>query len=89
MKVEVGPSFGTREVRMGEVDGAVGTDRDVVGLVEPAALESLRDRRNRAVGLDARHPTCLALGGKQSTLWVNGETVGEVARRADPRSCAR
>jgi hypothetical protein len=62
--------------RVGEVDGAVGPDHDVVGAVEPLALELLRHHRAGAVVGDARDAAAVVLRRQYASPAIQGQAVG-------------
>ena len=62
--------------RIGEVDGAVGLDHDVVGTVEALALEALGEDRAGAVIGDARHAAAIVLRRQHPSLAVERQPVG-------------
>ena len=62
--------------RVGEVDDAVGLDHDIVGTVEPLALELLCQDRAGAVVRDAAHAAAIVLRRQHLALAIQGQTIG-------------
>ena len=67
---------------IGEPDRAVGSDRDVVGRIQPLSLEAVRNDAHRAVVLRSRHAPRAVLARNQATGPVAGKAVGKVRRLA-------
>ena len=65
---------------VGEPDGAVRGDRDVVRRVETAAVIPVRQHRDRAVVFGPGHPPAEVLAGDEPTQPVPGVPVGVVRR---------
>src|SRR5712691_2996449 len=65
---------------IGEVDGAVGLDDDVIGPVEPAPLEAVRQHGEAAVELAPGDPPAVVLAREQAALLIAGEPIGAVGR---------
>src|SRR5712691_333147 len=61
--------------RVGEPDAAVGMHHDIVGRVEPLALELVRNHRDRAVVFVANHAPAPVLAGKLAALVVESVSV--------------
>ena len=62
--------------RVGEVDGAVGLDHDVVGAVEPLALKVLRQHCASAVVGDPGHAPAVVLRREHPSLAIQSQAVG-------------
>ena len=62
--------------RVGEVDGAVGLNNDVIGAVEPLALKMLRQHRASAVVGDSRHAAAVVLRREHASLPIQRQAVG-------------
>jgi len=60
---------------VGEIDGAVGFDDDVIRPAEAFALEIVCDDRDRAVGIDAHDALRVSLAGDKPPLKIAGQTV--------------
>src|SRR4051794_10639348 len=73
--------------RVGEIDVAVGVQREVVRAVETLALVAVGEDRLLAVLLDSRHAAIAVLAKVKPALGVDGEAVGArlVARLAAAR----
>jgi hypothetical protein len=69
--------------RVGEPDRAVGFDDDVVGRVQPPALVTVDDRRDRAVRLGPQNRAGPVRTGDQPALAVAGVAVDVVRRLAE------
>jgi hypothetical protein len=62
--------------RIGEVDRAVRPEHDVVGTVEPLALESLREDGAGAVVRHPAHPAAIVLCREHLSPAVEGQAIG-------------
>ena len=72
--------------RIGKEHLAVGSHHDVVGRVEPLALERVGQRLHVAVRIDARHAASRVLAGDQVAFEVERQAVGVpggIAERGD------
>ena len=71
--------------RVGEPDRPIRRDDDVIGRVEPPALEPVDDGRPRAVALVARDPAQAVLAGEDGAVVVERVAVREVGRLEQDR----
>ena len=74
---------------IGEPDGVVGFDDEVVGRVEALAVPFVGEHRDRAVDLGARDAARQMLAGHQPALIVDAVAVGIVGALAKHRDLAR
>ena len=78
--------FGADPVgRVGEPDRAVGMDDDVIGRIQPFAVEFVDQDRDLSIQFGARHAPPAMFAGDKPALPVSGVAVGEIRIAAGRR----